>query len=194
MVSNASWPRTIFAAGVFILGSVVVSAAAPDTGYERGALVYSGGTVVLVGSQERRVVFGGALRASRFDRRLTLDRLPGRIVYETSYTYSNGSRKGRPRNTYHGLGATVLARYEFPYHGGMRIYSEVGWGLFLTSRISTDVNNPVNSTPVAGVGLVIPSRGDEFSIGVRFWHISNAGTNLPNKGQNQLLLVAGWRW
>lgn len=157
-------------------------------------MVFGGGSVVLIGSQERRVVLGAALRGGRIDPRLSLDRLPGRLLYEVNTTYSNGSRKGRPRNTYFTVSTLALLHYRFPLHGGVRFYSEVGWGLLVTNRISTDINNALNSTPVVGVGVVIPSRGDELFLGVRFTHISNAGTNLPNKGQNQVVLTLGWRW
>jgi len=57
-----------------------------------------------------------------------------------------------------------------------------------------DLTSKINSTPMLGIGISWDTGQGEGSLGIRFLHISNAGTVQPNQGQNQLFLVYTWRF
>jgi hypothetical protein len=75
----------------------------------------------------------------------------------------------------------AYARYRF--HS---VFFDLGWGLQYTDQRTVDISSRLSSTPSATLGVSIPSGEREFLLGVRFTHISNAGSSGNNQGCNQL--------
>jgi lipid A 3-O-deacylase len=86
--------------------------------------------------------------------------------------------------------AGFLAVYEFGSPKRSRIvpYIEAGVEGIYTDFQREDQSSRVNFNPVAGIGVRI---GSGFLV-LRAHHVSNAGTNEPNRGINSVLLGVGF--
>jgi hypothetical protein len=156
---------------------------------------YGGRSVIILGSEDLRAGGGFFVAYSRNERQLRFEDRPGEFVIEGYFgqTRSNGV-KDRPPNLTTELGLVGLARYRYPWTGSLSTFIDVGWGLQYTSQRTNDLNSRLNSSPIIGYGVSIPTHGTELTISLRLLHLSNAGMAPPNKGQNQLLLSVGMRF
>jgi hypothetical protein len=154
--------------------------------------MFGGRSELVLGSEDQR--FGGGLfyEYGRPDRKLKLFGLPTQRISEVylSRTHSGGGQSGDPHNNdTHALGALEQARMRFK-----SVYFDVGWGLQVQSRRTTDLPSYVNSTPTVGAGFVFNTQKMDWLVGLRWLHISNGGTQRRNPGQNQLFLMIGVRY
>lgn len=116
-------------------------------------------------------------------------------VWEVNAFHSRGGYLRRePANETFGAAALFLWRFEQASETGSGLYLEIGWGLQWANRRTWDLDSQLNSTPTATLGYFFPSYNKTIDLGVRFYHISNAGANLPNQGQNQVQLRLGVRF
>ena len=116
------------------------------------------------------------------------------VYYEHS---SSGGRKGNPSipsSTYEALGYLFGARYNWQWPHDLRLYFDIGWGAQFESNRTRDLTSRVNSTPFCDLGTWVRVGQQDFSISLRYLHISNAGFVKPNLGQNQLFLQLGTRF
>jgi len=92
-------------------------------------------------------------------------------------------------------GGKLLLRYDFDGRGRFRPYLEAGLGALHLDFDFDEQSDGFNFSIVGGAGLRWPlSRTLVLDTGLRFHHISNAGTQLPNVGLNLLILGVGVSW
>ena len=98
-----------------------------------------------------------------------------------------------PNSSFH-YGLLLVGRYYQHYAKTLRAFVEGGWGLQYTNRLTHDIDSLWNSTPMIGAGFIVPMRGDELMVSLRYFHISNGGTAGDNEGLNFFQLSAGLRF
>lgn len=155
--------------------------------------VFGGRSVIFLGSEDQRHIVGAALQFSKPDKRLSFRQNEARLVIEGYAMESFGGRPGRPQPTSLALGFLAMGRFEHSLKGDVKYYWETGWGFQVANRTTNDLESALNSTPTIGAGLILPYKDSEMRIGVRYLHISNAGTQGRNLGQNQFHLLLGWK-
>lgn len=154
-----------------------------------------GQTWLVLGSQDFRKSYGLAYQMVKPDERLSFRQNEAQLVFEANMQSSTGRRPTRADNVQHNWGLLALGRYELGKPGTRHAFWEAGWGLEYVDRTSQDLNLRWNSTPTLGLGYVLPGKdGHDWYFNLRFRHISNGGTRLPNQGQNWLLLMVGYRF
>lgn len=148
-----------------------------------------------MGSQDERAGVFVGYQTARPEKRLRFHGRDLTLVFELnfSHTYGGGWR-ARHRDKTWNTGFLGLARYEKIGPSGRGFYYDFGWGVHFASESTWDLDSRVNSTPTVGAGMILPDREQAFQIGLRFYHISNAGFKGSNQGQNQLLLQFGVRF
>lgn len=163
-------------------------------GHEWMVWGYGGQSWFLLGSEDFRRGYGIAVQ--RVTPGIKMFRRADRtsLVWEANFTRTDGGNKFEygPDHTL-AVGALALLRFESK-PSGARAYFEAGWGFQWASEETIDLPSRWNSTPTLGVGFVLPSHDDELYVGLRFMHISNAGTKGNNPGQNQVFLMLGWKF
>lgn len=142
---------------------------------------YGGGIGYAYGQPEKRFKMGGAL---------------AQLVYEgyVDHTESDGSNT-YPANATVALGGLAYARWRWPLdREGNGFYTDLGWGLQFANQPTLDLDTRLNSTPVLDFGGTIKDGHTEYMVGIRYLHISNAGTDRPNYGQNEFFFTVGIRY
>jgi hypothetical protein len=156
---------------------------------------FGGQSLLIIGSEDRRVGIGIGLGYGRPEPRFTFQKVPAQLVYEVYYDHtSSRGASGQGPNQVESVGALAYARYMWAKKRGMGFYATVGWGLQYSNQTTVDLGSKINSTPTVGFGVTWDTGEGEGSIGIRLLHISNGGLVPPNQGQNQLFLVYSWRF
>lgn len=157
--------------------------------------VFTGQSLTVLGSEDRRTGFGLGFAYGRPERRFATRGIGAQMVYEVywDHTSSRGA-SGRGPNQAESFGALAYGRWRWPMHRGLGLYASAGWGLQWTNRTSVDLDSQLNSTPMVGLGVSFDTGHGEGNLGLRFIHISNAGFVGSNQGQNQLFLDYSWRF
>jgi hypothetical protein len=98
----------------------------------------------------------------------------------------------QPANTAYGAGFNPLGlKWNFQRHSRFSPYLELGGGVLFTNHdVPTYVNN-VNFTPSAALGTHILGAKYNWSLEVRYLHISDAGLTNPNPGINTVQVRLG---
>jgi hypothetical protein len=180
-----------------ILAISAISSAHEDYRYRPSWYVggFVGQSTIVLGSQDIRQGGGLAIAYSRPEPLFSTSRVPGQLVWEAylDRTYSVNERERSPDT--HAFGVLAIARwYSNQDQYGQGFYYGGGWGLQFADRASIDLDSKVNSTPMLEVGTTFPVGRSEILIGLRFLHVSNAGTVGDNNGSNQLFLTVGLRF
>jgi len=175
-----------------VLADDVESPTAPSH-YISGFL---GKSMIMLGSEDVR--FGGGLSYAfgRPEKRFQLGQIPAQLVYEgyVDATHSNGANGCSPNSTI-AVGGLAYARWRWPLdRHGNSMFFDLGWGLQLADEPTVDLSSDLNSTPVLDIGGIHRAGKLEYLAGLRVLHISNAGTDRPNYGQNELFLMFGVRY
>lgn len=154
-------------------------------------LSFTGQSWRILGSEDFRRVSGIGLAFSREEPRFKFRGLTGDLVWEGFLVNSTSDGTGQFKADHIlGLGVIALARHRLG-----RFYSEFGLGLEYLNQLSYDISSKLSSTPTAGFGYAVPiGKVSELLIGLRLHHVSNAGTQPHNKGQNETLLVLSYRY
>lgn len=186
-------PRHLFLV-LLTLFSAIAGAQAVENRRERVVSAVASQSLLVLGSEDRRSGFGASIQWLNPEKRLAFRRYPAKLGYEfyALHTTGHDTTGRRPGVTTTAAGALVFARYEFPARS-IRMFFDLGWGLQVADRISQDLDTRLNSTPMFGAGIIV-GRERPVYIALRLLHMSNAGTNKPNQGQNQLQLLVGVRF
>ncbi|HRF60736.1 MAG TPA: acyloxyacyl hydrolase [Fimbriimonadaceae bacterium] len=156
------------------------------------AWVFLGQSWFLLGSEDFRQGGGLAIQRIRREPHLTYKGSRGELVWELNAATTVGGDKFEwPGDTTTSIGALALARWPVRWARGVFGYVEAGWGLQYASALTIDLPSRLNSTPTLGFGFDL---GERLRLGVRYLHISNAGTVGNNPGQNQLFVMVGYRF
>lgn len=148
---------------------------------------FVGGSLVpFLGAEDPRTMRGFGIQYARPNRRLRFRQIPAELVFEGNYTWSSSPGVSQqPANSTDAYGLMAFARYRWPAKRGVSFYADIGWGLQYASMRTVDLNSRLNSTPILGAGLAFRAGDQEVLLGARFVHISNAGLEGDNQGQNQ---------
>lgn len=166
------------------------------TGPSHYASAFFGKSVIILGSEDGRIGGGLSYGYGRPEKRFQAGSVPAQLVYEgyVDFTHSNGENGSGPNSTI-ALGSLAYARWRWSLNQhGAGMYADLGWGLQLADGPTLDLNSELNSTPVLDIGFSRRDRKVEYLVGLRFLHVSNAGTAPPNYGQNELFLNFGVRY
>ena len=150
-------------------------------------------SIIILGSRDARAGIYFSYQTQRPEKRFTVlgHRLDLGLEYGIAYSYGGGW-DNRPHDQTVSYSILTLAKYENLGPSGKGIYYEVGFGLNYASKVTFDLDSNFNSTPTFGFGWVSGKQSGVRSIGLRYYHISNAGTNRPNQGQNQLMILTSF--
>ncbi|HEY6769087.1 MAG TPA: acyloxyacyl hydrolase [Candidatus Sulfotelmatobacter sp.] len=98
----------------------------------------------------------------------------------------------QPLNTAYGVSFNPLVlKWNFEHHGRLSPYFELSGGALFTSHNVPSYTNDVNFTPSAALGTHILGEKYNWSLEVRYLHISNAGLSDPNPGLNTVQVRLG---
>jgi hypothetical protein len=180
---------------LFIFCLLVVSAmchaqAAPEQGGHE-VQIWTGGGPSVPGGTKNTGAFNAGLRYGWI---LTGPHLPGFLRGRFEYVVAAipFSLIFQPANTAYGVGFDPLGlKWNFERHGRFSPYLELGGGvLFTNHNVPTHVNN-VNFTPSAALGTHILGAKYNWSLELRYLHISDAGLTNPNPGINTVQVRLG---
>lgn len=181
----------LFVVVVLLAACAVCSAqAAPEKGSHELQFWAAGGHSVAGGTSDTEVFDAGL----RYGWVLTGPHLPGllRGRFEYAVDATPVFLVFQPANTAYGAGFSPLGlKWNFERHGRLSPYFELGGGILVTSRnVPTGTNN-VNFTPAAALGTHILAEKYNWSLEVRYLHISNAGLGRLNPGLNTVQVRVG---
>ena len=98
----------------------------------------------------------------------------------------------QPANTAYGAGFNPLnLKWNFASRGALSPYFELSGGTLFTNHDVPNGTNTVNFTSCAALGTHILGNSHNWSIEVRYMHISNAGLATPNPGLNTVQVRLG---
>ncbi len=153
--------------------------------------VWTGGGHSAVGGRPDIGVWNGGLRygwiltrphgpgflKGRFE--YALDAIPVFMVFQ-------------PGNTAYGVGFNPLVlKWNFATRGRIVPYLELSGGVLRTSHDVPTGTNDVNFTPSAAFGTHILREKYNWSVELRYLHISNAGLDVHNSGINTIQVRLG---
>ena len=98
----------------------------------------------------------------------------------------------QPANTAYGVGFDPLGlKWNFERHGRFSPYLELTGGTLFTSHNVPTGTNVVNFTDQAAFGTHVLGAKYNWSLELRYMHISNAGLATPNPGVNTVQVRLG---
>ena len=102
----------------------------------------------------------------------------------------------RPQTVYGGGLSPVGLKWDFARRGRWEPYVQwTGGGVFTTENVPPGRTQNFNFTTGLGPGVMIHTRQNQaISVGVRFWHLSNAGLGYDNPSFNTIQVVLGYHW
>jgi len=182
---------------LFLLLSVALtfSQAAPEEGVNE-VQVWAGGGHSVPGGTSRSEPFNAGLRYGRV---LTDTHLPWFLRGRFEYTVDLVPVYliFQPANTAYGWGFDPLGlKWNFVRRGRLSPYLELSGGVLFSGKNIPTYTNDVNFTPSAAFGTHVLGKKYNWSVELRYLHISNAGLGLYNPGLNtvQVRLGVGRFW
>jgi len=98
----------------------------------------------------------------------------------------------QPANTAYGAGFNpFVLKWNFATRGRIVPYFELGGGVLYTNHDVPDRTNRVNFTPSAALGAHILRERYNWSVELRYLHVSNAGLDVHNSGINTVQVRLG---
>jgi hypothetical protein len=98
----------------------------------------------------------------------------------------------QPANAAYGIGFDALGlKWNFERHGNCSPYLELTGGVLFTNHDVPTGTNTVNFMPQAAFGTHILRAKYNWSVELRYMHISNAGLTAPNPGVNTVQVRLG---
>lgn len=157
--------------------------------------VFGGQTAVgFLGTQNKRNVFGVSYSVGMKPPRW-LSAAGNELIlmgyFHTSIDQENRAKFAKTTNS---IGTLAILRYPSVRTGRGNLYFDLGVGLNYANHSSLDLDSKLNSTPMIGLSYGFQRGANEYLLGVRLLHISNAGTKGKNLGSNQLLFTLGMRF
>jgi lipid A 3-O-deacylase len=153
--------------------------------------IWSGGGHSVPGGTKNTSVFNAGLRYGWI---LTGEHLPGFLRGRFEYAVDAVPLflVFQPSNTAYGVGFDPLGlKWNFTRHGRFSPYLELCGGTLFTSHDVPSGTNTVNFTDQAALGTHILGAKYNWSLELRYMHISNAGLATPNPGVNTVQVRLG---
>jgi hypothetical protein len=145
---------------------------------------FGGRSTQILGSQDMRTSFGFGMAWQQPEPHFKWRHGPAQLVLEGYFEHSNGQDYGTRGKITQSIGVIWYARFRFPQ---FNLFADIGEGANLATSESFDLGTRFNSSPMLGIGFVVRQGSNETMIGARWLHLSNAGLNGNNRGQNQML-------
>lgn len=150
-------------------------------------------SVRMLGSNDPRVGYTLGLGVGKPEPRLTWGRMPADLIWEVNLTPTSSlASPDAPSDRLSSFGVLGIARYR-PL-ADRRFFLDLGWGLQVSNRPSTDTPSRINSTPTLGIGYETTFFNEKGYFLARWHHASNGGTVGNNPGWNQIWLIVGTKW
>jgi hypothetical protein len=182
---------SLFLISVFLIACLASTA---QTGPEQGGHeieAWAGGGHSVAGGRGDTGAFNAGLRYGWI---LTDPHLPGflRGRFEYAVDAMPVFLAFQPANTAYGVGFDALGlKWNFERHGNFSPYLELTGGVLFTNHDVPTGTNTVNFMPQAAFGTHILGPKYNWSVELRYMHISNAGLTNPNPGVNTVQLRLG---
>jgi hypothetical protein len=174
------------------LVALTVMAKCQDVGENHNSVsAFFGKSVIVLGSSETRYGGGISYAYGKHEPRFETHFASAQLVVEGYYDNTVGNGHRSSVNDSDTLGFLYYGRWfsrtsmERP-----RPFFDFGWGFQYADRPTRDLPSEINSTPFGDLGLAFPCGKQQIMASVRYLHISNAGFVAPNRGQNQIFLMA----
>lgn len=176
---------------VMLLGaSACIAQTSPEEGGHEVQLWVAGGHSV-AGGTKNIGLFNAGLRYGWI---LTGPHLPGflRGRFEYAVDAVPAFLVFQPANTAYGAGFSPLGlKWNFERHGWLSPYLELNGGMLFTDHNVPTGTNSVNFTSAAALGTHILGAKYNWSLELRYLHISNAGLGNYNPGLNTVEVRLG---
>lgn len=189
--SEASEPRKwVLLVALLFISPALLPAQAPEKGGNEIQVWAGGGHSVPGGTKNTGAINAGL----RYGWVLTDPHLPGFLRGRFEYTLDAVPLFliFQPANTAFGIGFDPLGlKWNFQRHGRFSPYLELGGGVLFTNHNVPRYGNTVNFTPSAAFGTHILGAKYNWSLEVRYLHISDAGLTNPNPGINTVQVRLG---
>ncbi len=190
MVRARKLIRALLALIVILLPCVGFSQARPEDGGHEIQLWTGGGHSVPGGTSKTGVWNAGL----RFGWILTRPHGPGFLKgrFEYALDATPAFLIFQPGNTAYGAGFSPLGlKWNFATRGRTAPYLELNGGTLFTNHDVPVGTNTVNFTSAAALGTHILGARYNWSVELRYMHISNAGLATPNPGINTVQVRLG---
>jgi hypothetical protein len=177
------------------LRSFGVAQAVPEQGGHE-VDIWAGGGHSVPGGTSRTGIFDVGLRYGWI---ITGPHLPSllRGRFEYAVDFEPAYLIFQPANTAYGWGFNPFAlKWNFQRRGRLSPYLELSGGTLFSNHNVPAYTNTVNFTSAAAFGAHVLGPKYNWSVEVRYLHISNAGLTTPNPGLNtvQVRLGVGRFW
>ena len=189
-MNKTTRPSLFIFAIVLLLCSFGFAQAAPEKGGHE-VEIWAGGGHSVAGGRGNIGAFNAGLRYGWV---LTEPHLPGFLRGRFEYAVDAVPifLIFQPANTAYGVGFDPLGlKWNFERHGRLSPYLELAGGTVFTSHDIPTGANPVNFMDQAALGTHILSEKYNWSLELRYMHISNAGLGNLNPGINTVQVRLG---
>jgi lipid A 3-O-deacylase len=181
---------------ILLLPTLAAAQSRPEDGGHEIALWTGGGHSVPGGTSNTSVWNVGARYGWILTRPHGPGFLNGRFEYAVDlvplFIVFQGANRFEPADTAYGAGFNPLnLKWDFASRGRFAPYFELSGGVLFTNRDVPAGTNAVNFTPSAGLGTHLLGEKYNWSIEIRYLHISNAGLAVPNPGLNTVQVRLG---
>ena len=190
----------LFAVALFVVAAASLSFGQADPGPEEGGhevQVWAGGGHSVPGGTSHTGIFDVGLRYGWV---ITGPHLPGflRGRFEYAVDAEPAYLIFQPANTAYGVGFNPLGlKWNFERRGRLSPYLELSGGTLFSDHNIPIYTNTVNFTSAAALGTHVLGAKYNWSVELRYLHISNAGLATPNPGLNTVQVRVGvgrfWR-
>jgi lipid A 3-O-deacylase len=191
------FPYSLLFSFLIIFFLMLASSAAfaqSESGPEEGGhevQVWTGGGHSVPGGTSNTGIFDLGLRYGWV---ITGPHLPN--VLRGRFEYAVGAEPAylifQPANTAYGVGFNPFAlKWNFERRGRLSPYFELSGGTLFTDHSVPTYTNVVNFTSAAALGTHVLGAKYNWSVEVRYLHISNAGLANPNPGLNTVQVRVG---
>ena len=198
MERESQWPYDVVISFLllFVLATtgagraVAQDEAGPESGGHEVQLWAGGGHSVPGGTQHTGIFDVGL----RYGWVLTDPHLPGflRGRFEYAVDAEPAYLIFQPANTAYGVGFNPFAlKWDFVSRGRIAPYIELSGGTLFSDHNVPTYTNVVNFTSAAAFGTHVLGEKYNWSLEVRYLHISNAGLASPNPGINTVQVRVG---
>ena len=180
----------LFSCLLFLGASMCAAQAAPEKGSHE-IEVWAGGGHSVAGGRGNTGAFNAGLRYGWV---LTGAHLPGflRGRFEYAVDAVPVFLVFQPTGTAYGAGFDPLGlKWNFERHGRLSPYLELTGGVVFTNQNVPPGTNTVNFMDQAALGTHILGARYNWSLELRYMHISNAGLATPNPGVNTVQVRLG---
>jgi hypothetical protein len=189
-MASKALARIAFVLALCLVSSLAWAQGRPEDGGHE-LQVWSGGGHSVAGGTSKTGVWNLGLRygwiltqphgpgflSGRFE--YAVDAVPAFLVFQ-------------PANTAYGAGINPLnLKWNFATRGSVVPYLELSGGTLFTSKDVPTGTDRVNFTSCAAIGAHFLGEKRNWSIELRYMHISNAGLTTPNPGINTVQVRVG---